>query len=76
MSDDANEPITAEWLIASGAESMPLSDRLFFRNEVMYLTPVAKGKAWTVIVGGRMLLWTATTRGQIERLRRALRGDV
>jgi hypothetical protein len=71
---DASEPITAEWLEASGAEQM--AEWWYFKNESISVRPISNGKAWMVIANSRVLDWSATTRGQIDRLRRALKGEV
>ena len=71
---DANEPITAEWLEASGAEQ--LAEWWYFKNESISVRPISNGNAWMVIANSRVLDWSATTRGQIDRLRKALKGEV
>ena len=73
MSDD-NGPITAEWLEASGAEQ--LAEWWYYKNESISVRPISNGKAWMVIANNSVLNWSATTRGQIDRLRRALKGEV
>jgi hypothetical protein len=73
---DASEPITAEWLEASGAYKSYGSEWWFFSDTFVSVRPISNGKAWMVIANNSVLNWSATTRGQIDRLRRALKGEV
>jgi hypothetical protein len=71
---DEKEPITAEWLASAGAEQVGSYWRV--AGVPLNLRPCVFGPGWMLIVGGRVLDWSATTRGQIDRLRRALKGEV
>ena len=75
---DSNEPITAEWLEASGAVKPFQTDWYWFYDDASTVTlrPIGNGVAWMVCVNSRMMYWSATTRGQIDRLRQALKGEV
>lgn len=64
------QPITPEWCLANGAR---LSAEWYWFDEGVQVRPIASGK-WLVIVFGRMLGWSAECVGQVEELRRALRG--
>lgn len=69
MSDEL--PITAEWLEASGAYLSYAYWR--WPGELLML---CRHDLKRMVIGGRTLRWSATTRGQIDRLRRALKGEV
>ncbi len=64
------QPITPEWCLANGARR---SAEWYWFDEGVRLRPIAGGK-WLVIVSGRMLDWSAECVGQVEDLRKALRG--
>lgn len=67
---EREKPITPEWCLANGAR---LSAEWYWFDEGVQVRPIAGGK-WLVIVFGRMLGWSAECVGQVEELRRALRG--
>lgn len=64
------QPITHEWCEANGAE---LSCEWYWFGEGVSLRPIA-GEKWLVVVNSRMLDWSAECVGQVEDLRKALRG--
>ncbi len=66
------QPITPEWCLANGAS---LSTSWYWFDEGVQVRPIAGGK-WFVIVYGRMLDWSAECVGQVEDLRKALKGGV
>ncbi len=68
---EREKPIDAEWCLANGAE---FSAEWYWFPEGVSVRSIAGGR-WLVIVKSSMLDWSATTTGQIERLRRALRGE-
>ncbi len=67
-------PITAEWLEASGATFVFRYWR--WPGEDLMLRQRALRNCWIAVIGGVTLGFTPTTRGQIDRLRRALKGEV
>ncbi len=64
------QPITDQWCIDNGAKFF--AGWCWF-DEGVQLRPIAGGK-WLVIVNSRMLDWSAECVGQVEDLRKALRG--
>ena len=64
------QPITPEWCVANGAR---LSAKWYWFDEGVQVRPIAGGK-WLVIVSGWMLDWSAECVGQVEELRKALKG--
>lgn len=68
-----SETITPEWLLECGARRL---GEWYVLPEGIRLASHNKGHvSWIVTVNGRMLDWSATTRGQVQRLRVALRGE-
>ncbi len=66
------QPITPQWCLDNGARFYA---EWYWFEEGVQLRPIAGGK-WIVIVSGRMLDWSAECVGQVEDLRKALRGGV
>ena len=71
---DDNQPITPEWCLANGAT--PRVAHYVFDDPLrVAVRPIGKGDAWLVMVNSAMLVWSPTTTGLIELLRKALRGE-
>ena len=66
------QPITPKWCLANGAA---FSASWYWFDEGVSLRPIAGG-TWLVAVSGQMLNWSAECVGQVEDLRKALRGGV
>ena len=66
------QPITPKWCLANGAA---FSASWYWFDEGVSLRPIAGG-TWLVAVSGQMLNWSAEFVGQVEDLRKALRGGV
>ena len=64
------QPITPKWCLANGAA---FSASWYWFDEGVSLRPIAGG-TWLVAVSGQMLNWSAECVGQVEDLRKALRG--
>lgn len=64
------QPITPEWCVANGAR---LSAEWYWFDDGVSIRPIA-GEKWLVVVNSRMLDWSAECVGQVEDLRKALRG--
>ena len=66
------QPITPEWCLTNGAHR---SAEWYWFDDGVSIRPIAGGK-WLVVVNSRMLDWSAECVGQVEDLRKALRGGV
>ena len=66
------QPITPKWCLANGAA---FSASWYWFDEGVSIRPIAGG-TWLVAVSGQMLNWSAECVGQVEDLRKALRGGV
>ena len=67
---ERGKPITPKWCLANGAA---FSASWYWFDEGVSIRPIAGG-TWLVAVSGQMLNWSAECVGQVEDLRKALRG--